>query len=117
MLLFVIPAILSHRRAIEFPDPDVPRLRPNWWVRILSVLALAAAVGISLFLLTLLPGAPKKHSAQPAPAEGARAQAATRARHAAPPVHWWGYTLLGVILVAGVATGLYFRRPPAGEPA
>ena len=60
------------------------------------ILAIPAAIGVALLVISQLPGAGPKRREQadaPAPAHGARRRhPSTRGL---PPIHWWGYALLG----------------------
>ena len=111
VLPWVITATRRRRRAFAKPEPDLPPVRLALWARILAVLALAAAVGLSLLMLTLLPGAPRNHAkVRGVKPPGARPAAISRASR--PPIHWWGYTLLAVVVLGGFATAWYLRSEP-----
>jgi hypothetical protein len=110
---FIIQTILRQRRGVSIPYADVERIRPKWWVRLLGALAVAVAIGLSLFVITLLPGAGRKTPVHRRPGSPA-GQKHPASEQRGPPVHWWGYTLVVLILAGGVATAFALRRSRAG---
>jgi hypothetical protein len=111
---FIIQTILRQRRGVAIPYADVERIRPKWWMRVLGALAVAAAIGLSLFVITLLPGAGRKTPVHRRPGAPA-GQKHPASEQRGPPVHWWGYSLVVLILIGGVATAVALRRSRA-EP-
>src|SRR4051812_14159320 len=107
---WVIPALRRRRRRAAEPAPDLPPLRTKWWVRPLALLAIPLAVAVALLLLKTLPGV-GKDPVKKREGSGAVPPAATRTPEHRPPVHWWGYGLLGLVVVGGVAAAWYLREP------
>jgi len=116
-LLVVMPWIITaarrRRRVFRNPGRDLSRMRMNWRQRGLALLAFLLALGLSLLILSALPGAGNRPKAAPGkivPPDAAAARGATRT---GMPVHWWGYLMLALVLIGGVAAAWYLRKAPA----
>jgi len=117
-LLVVGPWVLHalrarRRRAWQKPIPDLPPVKIPRWARIVAMLVLAAAIALSLFVISRLPGAPHrtKHG-QDAVSVAAGKKPRTGIADHGPPVHWWGYALLALIVLAGAYAVWRLRTPP-----
>jgi len=119
-LLVVMPWIITaarrRRRVFRNPGRDLPRMRMNWRQRALALLAFLLALGLSLLILSALPGAGKRPKGPPGKLVPSPPGAARGAGRTGMPVHWWGYGMLAVVLIGGVAAVWYLRSPPARAP-
>jgi hypothetical protein len=110
VLPWVIPGLRRRKRGFAKPEPDLPPLSTKWWVRMLAYLAVPAAVGLALLLLTTLPGAGRNPEYTRAPDITVSGTPGSSSR-GRPHVHWWGYGLLALVGVGALAAVWYLRSP------
>jgi hypothetical protein len=111
VLPWVIPGLRRRKRGFAKPEPDLPPLRTKWWVRMLTYLAIPAAVGLALLLLTILPGAGRNPEYKRGPDVAVGSAAPGSSSRGRPHVHWWGYGLLALVGVGALAAVWYLRSP------
>jgi len=116
VLPWVIPALRRRKSRAAAPDADPAPLKVRWWVRALAFLAIPIAIGVALIVISQLPGAdPKSVNKADAPALG-NAPAGDTSTRGVPPIHWWGYALLGLV-VLGALAAVWYLSEPRPEPA
>jgi hypothetical protein len=116
VLPWVIPALRRRKRRYAKPEPDLPPLRTARWKRVLAFLAIPAAVVVALIVISLLPGAGPARDKGVRDVPPAKGQAvADPSNTGLPPIHWWGYALLGLVVLGGLAA-LWYLSEPRPEP-
>ena len=109
----IISAIRRRRRRGGAPEdtPDLPPVKIPWWGRVITFAVLLVAILVALLVIRMLPGSGSDGGGlRVLPRPPAAGQSLPPVKPSPPPVHWWGYAGLALVLLAGAVAYWRLRR-------